>query len=209
MPQSQHRNRISAVITWFLPTWLELALYIFICLFTIFISNLGVVREILYASGDFNPVRAGIDILTNLLEHFVGERVAGSLSLAIFWGLVGLFVNAVWWVASNFSTELNNDLVFSNYVHPRNYDPKSQLHEFITRTIFRSAVALLFLFYINYALRSVLPHLTTHYHDVLSNWSVTRDIGGLLSSIGAQILMMHAFIVLTRLLLLKKQIFSV
>ncbi len=208
MQSNEHKNRVMTVIVWFLPTSLELVLYFFLSLFTVFLSNLDVVREILFATGDFNPIRAAVDSITVLLERVVGERVAGSLSLGIFWGLVGLLVNAIWWVGSNFSTELNNDLVFSNYMHPKNYDPKAPLKEFISRSLFRAAIAILFVFYTNFVIREMLPHLTKRYHEILMNFSDDKNIVGLLLAIIGQTLMFHGFVVLTRLLLLRKQVFN-
>lgn len=207
MQFDEYKNRALLLIAWLLPTWLELALYVFIGFFTIFISNLEVVREILFATGDFNPIRAAIDSITVVLERIVGERAAGSLSLAIFWGLVGLIVNAIWWVGSNFSTELNNDLVFSSYVHPKNYDPKSPLREFISRSIFRGAIAIVFVFFTNFVLREALPHLTTSYNGIIRNWSNEMNFVGLLVGLLSQLLVLHGFVVLTRLLMLRKQIF--
>lgn len=208
MQLAEYKNRITTLFLWLMPTWLEVALYIFIGLMTMFVSNLEVVREILFATGDFNPIRAGIDSITVVLEKVVGEKAAGSLSLAIFWGLIGLFVNAIWWLGSNFSTELNNDLVFSNYVHPKYYDPKSPLKEFITRSIFRGAVAIIFVFYLNFFLREGLPHATTRYHALISGWSADKNFVGILVGLLGQCLMLHVLVVLTRLLLLRKQIFN-
>ncbi len=208
MQLNEHKNRVIQILAWLTPTALEVGLYLFIGLATIFVSNLDTVRHVLYASGDFNPIGAAVDSITLLLEKVVGERVAGSLSLAIFWGLVGLLVNAIWWVGSNFSTELNNDLVFSNYVHPKNYDPKSPLREFISRTIFRGAITILFFFYLNYVVREVLPHLSSSYSNIISNWSHHKQFSGLIFGILAESLVLHGFVVLTRLLLLRKQIFS-
>ncbi len=208
MQLSEHKNRITQILIWLTPTTLEVCLYLFIGVATIALSNISLVRDVLYATGDFNPIGSAVDSITQLLERLVGERVAGSLSLAIFWGLVGLVINGLWWVASNFSTELNNDLVFSNYVHPKNYDPKSPLREFLSRSIFRAAMAIVFFFYINFVVREALPHLTTRFNQIIAHWDKHKTISGLIFGVLAEILMLHTFVVLTRLMLLRKQVFN-
>lgn len=203
-----NKNRLTQVLFWFLPTWTELAIYIFLAIITIAISNMSFIREFLYASNDFNPIRDAINSIDVVLQRIVGERVAGSLSLGIFWGLVGLLVNAFWWVGSNFSTELNNDLVFSNYVHPQNYDPKTPLREFISKSVFRFGIVVVLLFYVNYTIRELLPHLTSHYSNIVSSWGQSMNFIGLIVGALLQVIALHAFVVLFRLLLLKKQLFA-
>lgn len=203
-----NKKQILQIIVWLSPTWLELVLYLFIGLLTIFLSNLSIVNDFLFATGDFNPIRAGIDSVGFLLEKVVGERVAGSLSLAFFWGLVGLMVNVIWWVGSNFSTELNNDLVFSRYVHPKYYDPKSPLREFVRRTAVRTTTALVFIFYMNFFIREAIPHITTRFFQIISEWKQSPAIGSLLLYLILEMILLHIIVVLTRLILLRKQIFS-
>ncbi len=203
-----NKKQTLQIVLWLSPSWLEVVLYLFIALMTVFLSNLSVINEFLFASGDFNPIRAGIDSVGFLLEKIVGEKVAGSLSLGFFWGLVGLLVNVIWWVGSNFSTELNNDLVFSRYVHPKYYDPKSPLREFVRRTLVRTATALVFIFYMNFFIREAVPHITTKFYQIISNWDTSPAIGSLLLYVFLEVLLLHLIVILTRLILLRKQVFS-
>jgi hypothetical protein len=202
------KNRIIQAILWFLPTWLEVVLYIFLSAATIVASNLVSLKAFLYVGNDFNPISSAIDSINQLLTHFVGERVAGSLSLAIFWGLVGVGINIIWIVIANFSTELNNDLVFSSYVHPSMADPKEPLREFTRKFLFRFGVTLVFLFYINFVIRAILPSIANKYVYLLKHWADHPQYGSLILALLSEIIVLHGFVVLTRLLLLRKQVFS-
>lgn len=202
------QNNITNVLLWLTPTVTEIAIYLFITFFTVVLSSQDFVNNLLFATGDFNPIREGIGSIDRLLERIVGEKVAGSLSLGIFWGLVGLIVNLLWWLGSNFSTELNNDLVFSKYVHPKDADPKSHLREFVEKAIIRTIVAVIGIVYINFVLSQWLPRITQRYNDVLNDFSIAKDWKLLIITIGAQVLMLHIFVVLTRIILLRKQVFD-
>jgi hypothetical protein len=72
-----NKNRLTQVIFWFLPTWTELAIYIFLAIITIAISNMSFIREFLYASNDFNPIRDAINSIDVVLQRIVGGRGLG------------------------------------------------------------------------------------------------------------------------------------
>ncbi|MEI6481189.1 MAG: hypothetical protein WCO19_02690 [Candidatus Saccharibacteria bacterium] len=196
------------VVLWLSPSGVEIAFYIFLTFATFVLSSLDLVKSALSVTGDFNPIRSGIGVVDSLLQHFVGEKVAGSLSLAIFWGLIGLLVNVIWWLGSNFSTELNNDLVFSKYVHPKDTDPREQLRVFAIRTVIRTIVAISGILYVNFFLSDGLPRLTTRYAAVIGSWSKSQQYLLASTTILYQILMLHIFIVLIRLILLRKKAFD-
>ena len=196
------------VVLWLTPSGVEIAFYIFLTFATFVLSSFDLVKSSLSVTGDFNPIRSGIGVVDSLLQHFVGEKVAGSLSLAIFWGLIGLTVNVIWWLGSNFSTELNNDLVFSKYVHPKDTDPREQLRVFAIRTFIRTIVAISGILYLNFFLSDGLPRLTTRYAAVIGSWSNSQQYLLATTTILFQILMLHIFIVLIRLILLRKKAFD-
>lgn len=201
-------TRFQQALLWLLPTGIEIAIYIFITGVTFVLSSIEMVRNALYFTEDFNPIRAAIASIDLLLQNFVGERIAGSLSLAIFWGAVGLVVNIIWWLGSNFSTELSNDLVFSKYVHPKDTDPTSQLKQFIERTFIRAGIAIVAILYLNFFIRIGLPSISSNYSDIISNWSEKKEIGLIIVTIFKQIIMLHIFVILARLITLRKQVFN-
>ncbi len=205
---AERQNNLKYVLLWLIPTWTELIVYLFIVLFTALLCSQDFINSLFFSSGDFNPIRAGIASIDTLLRHFLGEKVAGGLSLGIFWGIIGLAVNLLWWLGNNFSTELNNDLVFSKYVHPKDADPNSQIRELIIRTIVRTVTAIIGLSYLNYVLSQGMPNITNRFASIFQNWSVVNQWQPLLTTIAYEVLMLHGFVVLTRIILLRKQILS-
>lgn len=203
-----NKSRFAQVALWFLPTGVEATVYIFLCFLTALISSLGFVKSFLYVTEDFNPIGAAVGSINQLLTQIVGEKIAGSLSLAIFWGLVGIAINVLWVVVANFSTELNNDLVFSSYVHPKNANPKAPLYEFIVKTGFRVAATLLLLFFINFAISAALPAISTRYAHAISDWPKNKHFMSILGATILEILTFHTFVVLVRLMTLRKQVFN-
>lgn len=202
------KNRILQALVWFLPTWLEVVIYLFICGATVLVSNLISVRSFLYVDSDFNPIASAIDSINQVMSHIVGENIAGSLSLAIFWGMIGVIINIIWVVIANFSTELNNDLVFSSYVHPRTTDPKAPLRQSAERFAFRFGATMFFLFYCNFVFRSIMPAIANKYAYIIQHWSEELLLGSLVFTILAEVIVLHGFVILTRLILQRKQVFS-
>jgi hypothetical protein len=202
------RENIKQAIFWLMPNGIEILIYLFITGATLILSGVDRLKDLLFVSGDFNPIRLGISGIDILLTSLVGEKLAGTLSLAIFWALVGVVVNLIWWAGSNVTTEINEDLEFSKYVHPSGVDPQSQIHDFSKKIALRTAVAVIGLLYFNYFISTGLPHVNQSYSKVINNWSNNKDIKTLLISIATEILLLHVFVVLTRVMLLRKRVFS-
>jgi len=201
------RQKITQAFIWLMPNGVEVLFYTFITGATLILSGIDRIKDLLFVSGDFNPIRLAISGIDTALQQVVGERVAASLSLAIFWGLVGVIVNIVWWLGSNVTTEINNDLAFSKYVHPSGVDPQSQLRDFLKKAALRTTVAVIGLLYFNYFISTGLPNVNRNFSEVIKNWSNSKDIRLLLTTIATEIVLLHIFVVLSRIMLLRKRIF--
>ena len=90
------RENIKQAIFWLMPNGIEILIYLFITGATLILSGVDRLKDLLFVSGDFNPIRLGISGIDILLTSLVGEKLAGTLSLAIFWALVGVVVNLIW-----------------------------------------------------------------------------------------------------------------
>ena len=202
------REKIQQAFLWLLPNGIEILFYTFITIVTLILSGVDRLKDLLFVSGDFNPIRIAIAGIDTLLTRVVGERVAASLSLAIFWALIGIVVNILWWFGSNVTTEINNDLAFSKYVHPKGVDPQSQLREFLKKAALRTTVAVIGLLYFNYFISTGLPHVNSNFSNVIKNWSTNKEIKLLVTTILTELLLLHVFVVLSRIMLLRKKVFS-
>ncbi len=200
-----HQEDIKAVLRWLIPSSTQIAAYIFITFFTAILCSQDFINSFLFAQHDFNPIRGAISYLDLGLQKIVGEKIAGGLSLGIFWGAVGLLVNIFWWLGSSFSTELNNDLVFSKYVHPKDADPNAPLREFITRTVIRALAGIAGLLYLNFVISSGLPTIANRFADIFALWDWGLQWQNLVVTILLEMLMLHGIVVLTRVALLRRQ----
>ena len=202
------RENIKQAIFWLMPNGIEILIYLFITGATLILSGVDRLKDLLFVSGDFNPIRLGISGIDLLLTRLVGEKLAGTLSLAIFWALVGVVVNLIWWAGSNVTTEINEDLEFSKYVHPSGVDPQSQIQDYSKKIALRTAVAVIGLLYFNFFISAGLPYVNQRYSKVINSWSTNKDFKTLLIAITIEILLLHVFVVLTRVMLLRKRVFS-
>ena len=202
------RDNIKQAFFWLMPNGIEILIYIFITGATLILSGVDRLKDLLFVSGDFNPIRLGISGIDLLLTRLVGEKIAGTLSLAIFWALVGVVVNLIWWAGSNVTTEINEDLEFSKYVHPSGVDPQSQIQDFSKKIALRTAVAVIGLLYFNFFISTGLPYVNQSYSKVINNWSTNKDFKTLIIAVTIEILLLHVFVVLTRVMLLRKRVFS-
>ena len=202
------RDNIKQAFFWLMPNGIEILIYVFITGATLILSGVDRLKDLLFVSGDFNPIRLGISGIDLLLTRLVGEKLAGTLSLAIFWALVGVVVNLIWWAGSNVTTEINEDLEFSKYVHPSGVDPQSQIQDYSKKIALRTAVAVIGLLYFNFFISAGLPYVNQRYSKVINSWSTNKDFKTLLIAITIEILLLHVFVVLTRVMLLRKRVFS-
>ncbi|MDB5164090.1 MAG: hypothetical protein JWS12_708 [Candidatus Saccharibacteria bacterium] len=202
------RQQIKLALLWAVPTGLEVFVYIFVAIVTVTVCNLSFFKQSLFIPNNLNPYNSTLDSINQLVQKIFGERIAGSLSLGIFWGLVGMIVYVIIWLLQNFSTELNNDLAMTKYIVPRGGDPESPIRSFLSLSLFRFMILLLFIFYVNLVFRALLPRWLQHYQGLTHNWPHSRYMWGAVFSMIGQIITLHGFVVFTRLLFLRKRIFG-
>lgn len=208
LTMSTTAQQIKLVVLWILPTPLEVFIYVFITAIAFTVSNVSFIKDVLFAPTEFNLQTAVLGSINDLLQRLVGEHIAASLSLAFFWGLVGMLAYVVLWLGQNFSTELSNDLAMTKYVHPRGADPVSPLRNFISLTIFRIVIFIILVFYLNLCVRVLLPLWLTQYRDVIQNWPKSEYFLDAALAAVSQIIMLHGTVVFARLLFLRKRLFT-
>ncbi len=202
------QERILQSLFWLLPTWAELAVYLFLSFVTLLLSSQSFLKSWLYVPKDYSFYAEILRSIDSLLPKLLGERIGGSLPLGIFWGAIGMIVYVLIWLFGNFSTELNNELVLSKYIHPRNTHPQPHLRLFLTKIIFRIFIGILLVLYANFALRVLFPLWASNYQQVISNWDSQHLYALLLWSLFGQMLTFHGFTIFFRVFLLKKRVFD-
>ncbi len=202
------QERILQSLFWMLPTWPELIVYLFLSLCTFALSSQAFLKSWLYVPKDYSFFAEILRSIDTLLPKLLGERIGSSLPLGVFWGAIGMVVYVMIWIFSNFSTELNNELVLSKYVHPRNIRPQPHVRQFITKTIFRIFIGILFILYANICFRVLFPLWASYYQQVIANWGSQHLYNMFIWSLLGQMLTLHGFTIFTRLFLLRKRVFD-
>jgi hypothetical protein len=137
---------------------------------TLAVSNAGFLRSFVFLPESFQLKSAILDSLNNLVTRLVGDQIARSAIVAIFWALVGLVVYLLIWLVLNFSGELGNDLAITKYVHPRNVDTHSPLRDFVSRVSFQFVTLCVFIFYINLVIGTLLPYFGGLFRTAINDW---------------------------------------
>lgn len=190
-----------------MPTVIEIAVYAFLALFTLAVSNIEAINNFLLIPADFSFKTAILGSLEDLLAQLVGERAAATLITGLFWGLIGMLVYLFLWLFSNFSTEFSNDLAMSKFMHPKGVDRFSALKGLVFRLIFQICIGILFVVYLNMLITVFLPLWSTRYNNGVDAWPDLAAIGGLILTLLSEVLAFHILTVLLRLLLLRKRLF--
>lgn len=199
-------HKIKQILSWLAPTGAEVFIYLFIAVASLVLSNADFFKELLLVPRDFSPLESGGNWLNTLVENWLGERAAG-VSTAIFWGVIGAVVYLLFWLATNFKTELGNDLAITHWAHPANTDAKSPLKIFIETMVVRLLAVYLLLIYISYLLNRAWPSWAENYSAAWDNWPQWKYIWSAILTVVAQMVVLHGFVVLSRLIFLKKRLF--
>ncbi len=142
------------------------------------------------------------------LTGLIGAHASATLITATFWAMVGILVYLALWLFGNFSNVLSNDIVMTKYMHPRGDDTYFPLKRLLLRILFHTAMAVLFVLYINFFIGQLLPFFSDSFNGIPSHWS---DISFLLTAgkvMLIEVFALHIFVVLSRLLLLRKRVFG-
>ena len=202
------KSKFMALLAWLLPSGSEWVIGTTFTFVTLAVSNSVLFRDIIFVPQDFQIKTAALDSLSTLIEAVFGDQIARSGVVAIFWALVGLFVYILIWLGLNFSNELGNDLAVTKYVHPRNIDTHSPLRDLISKIIFQVVALFVLIFYINLMVGTLLPYIGGMFKTAVEQWpsaiSTKYAIYGLL----VELLVLHVFVVLVRVLTLRKRVFG-
>jgi succinate dehydrogenase hydrophobic anchor subunit len=106
----------------------------------------------------------------------------------------------------NFSNELSNDLAATKYVHPRNVDTKSPLHDLLSRTSFQVITFIVLAIYVNMLVSVLLPYSGGLYRAMFQAWPDLVLVKHFITGVLVQLFSLHFVIVLVRAMLLRKRI---
>lgn len=201
-------SKLMPILSWLLPSGVELAISSALCALTITVSNASFFRDLVYLPKTFELKSAVLDSFNNLLVRLVGDSIARSAVVAIFWAVVGLIVYIFIWLSINVSSEIGNDLATTKYMHPRNVDTHSPLRNFLSRISFQFGALFVFVAYANLAIGVLLPYSGGLLRATMREWPSTQAIEYAVLGIVGELVVLHVFVILIRALVLRKRIFG-
>ncbi len=204
---STQNHNLKTTFYWTLPTSLELVGWFYVSLVTVWTSNLGQIRSVLYIPDDFNLFQALLNSVENLLSKVIGQATAGKLVLVVFWALIGMAVYMLVWASQNLTTEFGNSVALTKYAKPRGSDHKAALKYFVSGLVFRLFAGIILLLYINVVVTILVPYWSDVYRSMIQSWPDPKLITQASLAIVTQTICLHFITILTRLVLLKRRVF--
>ncbi len=202
------QNKFYSILAWLLPSGGETIFYIAFCGITLVSSNATFLRSFIYLPNGFQLQSAVLNSANSIVENFVGDRIAQSAVVAIFWAVVGLGVYVLIWLGLNFSSELGNDLAVTKFVHPNNVDTRSPLRDLISRSIFQFFTLCILIFYINLIVSVLLPYIGGLLRIAVQEWPKISGIKSGIIGIVSEFIILHFFTIILRIFTLRKRVFG-
>lgn len=204
LPKREAQTR--QALKWLLPSWSEIIIYLCLALAFFISSNVEIIKTYLSVPSDFYFNTVIINAINDILQRILGREISAALSSGLFFALAGLIIYSAAWLFANFSTEFRNDLAVTKYIHPANVDTKSEIRDFVSKTIFRISVVLILISYIGLVTSRLLPYWTEVYQSSAKTWPSLESAGQALVALFAQVISIHFFVILLRLIFLKKRL---
>lgn len=202
------KKQILKTLKWLLPTWYEIIIYGMIIIGTIIASNFHVVEQFFELTDDFDIRRIILNLISSGLESLIGTKVSATLVTAVFWLIFGIIIYTIFWFVGSFSSELTGDIASRKYIHPRGTNPDDALKSFARRSVFRLISAVALTFYLNFLIHILFPFIASNYQDLLQRWTELAFIRNGLLLLVLEIAALHIIAILSRLVLLRRRVFS-
>ncbi len=196
------------LLVWLLPTGVEAATYFFFALVTVFAANAKIISQYLYAPPDLNIWREAMRILDDFLARALGLELAAHVVVGVFWGMIGVLVYFLYLAGRSFSAEIGNSLAETSYIRPAGTDKRAPVKEFLFRLVLRAVVLGALFYFGNLFITVLLPYWVEVYQEPFNHESAPSRLIQPTAAFIGQILAMHAFVVLFRLLFMRKRIFG-
>lgn len=157
-----------------------------------------------YFNHNILSIQSGAGITINENSGFLAQAVNSvSRSRApqiIFWVFVGCGAYTLVWLTGNIFTNIRNDFVADEYIHPPGYSHAKYWKSVLARKIFFSLTLLLLLIYV-YTLVRLFPLLAAACQRAVENFSPTSSLLKLAGALLAATIIIHLFVFMVRLLM--------
>jgi hypothetical protein len=140
-----------------LPTPAEAISYAVISALTLILQNVQVLRDYLAVPGKLHFGSSILGALNRWLDKLVGENIANTISLSLFWVVVGIGIYFLIEGLIVIFNELGEDIRERTYIWPKGADKNTDLRHFARRSIFRMTVAVILIIYLIKVVGFFLP----------------------------------------------------
>lgn len=191
-------NSSSNKFAWqfFVPSITEIILYALTSLVILTASNIGAIWD--YLSGSPSGRQYAEELFgQGANEGLLGSSFQGRVSQILVWGLMGVLIYTVVWFLKDIITNLRNDVVADEYVHPRSYDRKGYWKSIALRKTFFVSILAVLAGYI-YLCAKLFPIFSSTYLYAITNFSASSLVNAVAVVAGMAILL-HIFVALSRL----------
>jgi hypothetical protein len=204
------KSKISlTILKWLSPNPLNTIIYSSIILLCLILSNVTNLQEAANTTGGLDIKGSVLNFIDTGLADLLGIEIASGLANAIFWGLIGLVTYSGLVLLGRFFSELEDDLAVTKYVYPAGSDNYGQLKRFLMISAERIIAIILLVVYLRALFDVWFSNWLRVYEDSLRHWPPGTDALVRLSlTIVVHFIAMHGVVILTRLILLRKQAIS-
>lgn len=198
------RAKIYGYIRWIAPDAVNFLVYSVVIFLTFLFSNLSGIQNLFKYTDIKNST---LEAITNYLDRFLPENLAANMATFIFWAFIGLIVYLVIFFIANFTTDLKDDLSVDKYVYPQGVDKYGRLKNFIFQNTERIFGIFVLIFYLNLIFDHFLPRWTYTYNQAVAEWPIDKELSvKILLTFLAEFIFLHVFIILMRLILMRKRV---
>jgi len=135
------------------------------------------------------------------LGAFVDSVLSGRVSQIVFWSLVGCVVYIAIWLVKNVIVGLENDVIASRFVHPRQYNKITYWGSVLAHKIFFVCGVALFIVYTSLGIEFILPLMTRVFYLAVTNFTPRISLSNIAAMILCGGLVIYVWVLMTHILI--------
>jgi hypothetical protein len=179
----------------FLPSNLSLLLYLLISLVMLAFMNLAAFGVVLtgkeFVSADITP-------LTERLSDF--QDRLGTPIVMVFWLFIGAAVYTAIWLVESIFFVAKTEFDETHYLAPGSALRKRYLKTALASNLFLALMVILWVIYIAFYLRWLLPVYSNMFHDGLLADMVSKQLIGIVAAVAGNALAIYLLLLMRRLI---------
>lgn len=197
--QSDNRG-INAVLRQFLvPSWAQVFLYVLVSLLLFGLFNVQSIWRDYNNALLLNPelLSGAVTDKGNGLSEIWNTLLHSSLLQVVFWMTVGALTYLFIWFVRSVSTNLRNDIIADEYIHPASYNRKGYWESVIAHKILFGATVVVLFGYL-YANLKLQPLLAQVGYSAIKDFEVIPSLIDLIGVILGTVILLHLLTLLFR-----------